>query len=427
MQRRGVLGSVSRALLSAVLAAGVLVVVNPADARSAAATGPTLLRGSLTVAGKPAAGAVVRVTLNPVTPSGGVKPGTPINVRDLPPVTTDSHGDFRVPLPDRAELTGFVDEWGLIDTSTTFSDASRLVGTRQSLTLTRSDSGRVGLVRRSTTTFVPQAARMDVDLSSGQVIKRVGEKRSFKVAPVRVAAQDRRAWQARDAQSRGQSSRHACRIRYGQKYNGVYERFGYVNNWVGAKATVTQGSGTTHELGVGVQPIGQTYKPFAGRTHEVKTRDSASQAGVVDQWMWNRVNYQNWIYRGLCPWPGEHFESVPDGIHSLLVPAPKKFAIPQVSYAGCNRQDPGFTYTKDTASNMTVDRGVNVGILSVSAKSGWNSDTSWTIQLTKPSRQCYSNDRGVIHSRYVHFFKFRRTEPCGRPAHRCRPDGSVHQ
>ena len=48
---------------------------------------------------------------------------------------------------------------------------------------------------------------------------------------------------------------------------------------------------------------------------------------------------------------------------------------------------------------MTVSGDVTLGAVSVSAQSGWNSDTSFTVHVKRRTKECYSNAEGPEHSR----------------------------
>ena len=90
----------------------------------------------------------------------------------------------------------------------------------------------------------------------------------------------------------------------------------------------------------------------------------------------------------------------------------------------CAPHKRGYEYTKDETTNRTIEYGVDLGSVKVSALSGWTDETAWTVKVTKKSRECWSNEEGPEQSRYVQYSQFRRHEPCGRtarctaPAHR---------
>lgn len=124
-------------------------------------------------------------------------------------------------------------------------------------------------------------------------------------------------------------------------------------------------------------------------TSTISLNASASRGGVIDATAWNKSNYREYIYS--CR-PG--YELRPISVNSLLF---QWTFWPHEIYATCTTYTGG-TYTKGNGTNVTYSTGVNLGSGSVSAQSGWNSDTkvSWTV--TKKTKLCGSSSVGWVSS-----------------------------
>lgn len=378
----------------------------PPLAWSSPGSDPPALGGTITLGGtvtrgdSALAGAEVRASLFPVSAEDGFVPGSTLELLRLSPVRTRADGSFSLALPDRAELGGYLDEWGRIDLTVTISDAQVVTQFRETTPYAPDRSGR--------------AAELTLDLSTGELTETLGDPTPQRHRLPLTSA-------ALSAARRASAAVHPCRVTAGKMHLGRRERFMFVNNWVGAKATVRQLSGTSHTLGVGTKVSGQSWSANTSTTKTIATRNEASQTGVVDRWVRNRVNYQDFHYTGLCDYPGEHTDRVPSSVHTLISDLVRRPTLPHLTDpAGCSPRRKGYSYTKDETTNLTVTAGVDLGPVNVSAASGWTDETAWVVHVTKKSKECWSNAEGPEHSRYVQYFQFRRREPCGRHA-RCRP------
>ncbi|WP_372728656.1 hypothetical protein [Nocardioides sp.] len=383
-----------RRIISTVLAALLLsALVGVAPAWSTSDPQPPLLSGRVSHGLVAAPGVAVRVSVFPAIPEQGWRPGRRVPLLQLDPTLTRPDGTFVVPRPSSARLRGFVDRWGLVDLTVTIDDGEVVAQHRASTPL----SGD------------PGPATVTVDLADGRLHETLGAPGRHRLTLEDSTTPPRASTTAR----------HPCDVTAGKKHLGRRERFMFVNNWVGAKATVLQLSGTSHTLGTATKLPGKSWSATDSHTRTIATSNQATQSNVVDRWVRNRVNYQDFHYRGLCEYPGEHTDRVPYSVHTLIADLRIRPTLPHLEDpAGCTPRKKNYRYTKDRTRNMTVERGVDLGTVKVSALSGWTNQTAWTVTVTKRSKECWSNEEGPEQSRYVQYFPIRRTEPCGRTA-RC--------
>jgi hypothetical protein len=371
---------------------------------------------------KPVEGAEVFASAFPVIPEKGFRKGTQLNLLDLPVSYTDTDGHFSVAVDQR--LHDYVDRWGRVSISLTVTNGDTAQVLTKSMVLANDTARSLGLLARGPSTFRAPAPEVSFDLASGSVADTLGEFPTRQQLPVRALSASWRTAMTAAREADTAQRRHPCRVTAGDKHRGLYERFLYTDNWAGAKFTVTQGSGTSHELGIAYKVGGESWKVSAGETRTVSTSDKATLSDQVQKWQRNRVSYQDFHYEGFCEYPGEHTDRVPYGIYDLLVGPVKAPTAPTFYPAACTQRRNNYSYTKNTASNYTVSGGVDLGAVNVSAKSGYNSATSWTVDVTKRTRSCMSNEEGPLSSRYILFWKPPEPGPCeqrqGAGAGRCR-------
>lgn len=197
----------------------------------------------------------------------------------------------------------------------------------------------------------------------------------------------------------------ACRITPKDKHYGRPERFMYADNWKGAKYLFTQTKGTSHTLGIAIKPEGKNWSASAGSTKSIANEDTDTLDKQVGKWARNKVNYQD-FYMRFCPGPGgiERTERRPTSQHSLLVKSAKGQR-PFFATADCQPVGTNYTKTKNEVSNAAVSAGVNLGVVSVSAQSGFSDGSSWYVDVSRRSKMCFSNIEGPVQSRYVRFMK----------------------
>ena len=394
-------------LAAAATAIATVAMTGAQTAGAAAPDGPALLQGQVTTDGD-AVDATVRTSLFPVMPGRGAKPGSTVRTLDLAPVATGADGRYVVPAPTADELRGYVDQWGRVSMTIVVDDGTHITSRTESTGVPADAASGAGARSKFAAPAPTDVPTFNVDLGTGTVQESLGQ---AELVAGRATVESVSAVEGRTAES----AKHPCNRSYGDKHQGRSERFMYVNNWPGAKATVTQGAGTSHTLGIAWKLTGQNWSANDSNTKTISTSDQATRHNVVDRWVLNKVNYQDIHYKGLCEYPGERVEQRPYSVHTLIDRLEIRPFLPQLSDpAGCKKRGKDYEYTKNSTSNMTVSSGVDLLGINVQATSGWDSDTSWTIDVDKPTKECWSNPDGPMNSRYVHYSALRRHEPCGR-------------
>ncbi|MBB3091997.1 hypothetical protein [Nocardioides albus] len=167
------------------------------------------------------------------------------------------------------------------------------------------------------------------------------------------------------------------------------ESFVIAQGVVNAKAKVTQGSGTSHSLGVAVN-FGGGWKG-SGSTSKT-TSSSASQGDVATtRRYYNRVKYR--YYTNSCG-VGYGYRWRPYSIQELVA---GYVLVTRITYPNsrCNTYDASYSYEKHQGRNTTYGTGVDLAQVNVSAQSGYNSDTklSWP-DFTGRAKLCWSSTAG---------------------------------
>ncbi|WP_405088110.1 hypothetical protein [Microbispora sp. NBC_01389] len=177
---------------------------------------------------------------------------------------------------------------------------------------------------------------------------------------------------------------------------GVQERFMEAHGWSGAKAKVTQSYGVDHQLGVGFKNTGGQWS--GGGSLKVDLLAHAERDGLISVWVYNKINYRD--YTRVCTFLTRvegPTERRPYSVHSLLTKFTK--AKP-VIFRDTNKCDTysGGTLSKTTGKNATVNGGVDLGVVHVSAQSGWNSSSSVSWTIHKKTRICGNSPLGWAQS-----------------------------
>lgn len=159
------------------------------------------------------------------------------------------------------------------------------------------------------------------------------------------------------------------------------ESFVNVYGWSGAKAEVIQGSGTAHTMGIGFNYDGNGWGANGTSKVEITTTDERNQPNVVDATARNRVNYRD--FKNPC----NDILTKPVEIASLMPTADFLYA-PHKDFNGVCASYTGGSYTKAQGTNATFTAGVDVGPISVSAQSGYNTDTKVIWRFTAASKLC---------------------------------------
>jgi hypothetical protein len=157
----------------------------------------------------------------------------------------------------------------------------------------------------------------------------------------------------------------------------VTEHFLDVYEWSGGKGSVTEDTGVDHTMGIGLSTNACASMTASG-TSTVSLSSSASQGGIVDSTVWNRVNYRDHISN--CG-PDERR---PVDYYDMLS-NDWSFAPHNNFTASCVTKLAGSTFTTSTAKNSTYTTGVDIGSISVSAQSGYTAGMHLLFSFTSRS------------------------------------------
>jgi hypothetical protein len=159
---------------------------------------------------------------------------------------------------------------------------------------------------------------------------------------------------------------------WGGWHYGRNEAFLNAWGWSGALATVSQVNGVDHTLGVGVSHNGPHGSFSPSGTNSISLAAGGERGGVADATVWNRVNYRD--MRWTC---NATVERRPINVYGVLTNFTYK---PHVSFGNCVVYTGG-TYWKSRGRNVSYGAGTDMGPISVSAQSGYNSESklAWTV------------------------------------------------
>ncbi|MGW4642206.1 DNRLRE domain-containing protein [Sphaerisporangium sp. NPDC004334] len=190
------------------------------------------------------------------------------------------------------------------------------------------------------------------------------------------------------------------------KFTGRQERFMEAHGWSGAKAKINQSHGVDHQLGIGFKNTAGQWS--GGGSLKVDLAASAERGGLISVWAYNKVNYRD--YTRVC-YHGTKItgptERRPIGVHSLLSKFTKAKPVIFRDTRKCTSYSGG-TYTKTRGKNATVSGGVDLGVVNVTAQSGFNSSSSISWTVSKKSWLCGNTSYGWVdgHSRIVEAHKY---------------------
>ena len=389
---------VAGSTLAALSGGGAAATDAAADPTARAEPGQvTLLAGRVTDA---ALGSRVEAQVFPALPAN--RDFYPVGVDlDLRSLTAQVAQDGTYLLQSPAgDLNGYIDEFGISDLIVTVLQPTGDQDTVRTQTVQAStrlapqpalqQAAARPLAARAQATAV---STIDFDASAGIAEVATGEHPFTAQAPTSTTVDP------------STSRAGACRVTAKTKHPGRPERFMYADNWKGAKYLFTQSKGTSHTLGIAIKPEGKDWSASAGSTKSLANEDTDTLANQVGKWARNKVNYQDFYLR-FCDGPGgiERTERRPTSQHSLLVKSAKG-PRPIFATADCQPVGTNYTKTKNEVSNAAVSAGVNLGVISVSAQSGFSDGSSWKVDVSRRSKMCFSNAEGPVQSRYVRFMK----------------------
>ena len=179
------------------------------------------------------------------------------------------------------------------------------------------------------------------------------------------------------------------------------ERFQSIYNWKGAPATAVQSYGVYHSLGIAFKANVKDATFRAQGSKDMSLGSSASQSGLVDKNLYNKINYRD--YDVACDGFIIGMERRPYTVNALLT----KFtpSVKQTWHQACVNYGPGFTATKKKGEAYTKIGGIDLGPISVNAQSGYNHDSEVIYHVKKKSKICTNSVLGWVTARAIIIYK----------------------
>ncbi|MGI5227124.1 hypothetical protein [Actinoallomurus sp. CA-142502] len=381
----------------------MIAAVMPHSALAASVEDPTTT-GLVTRSGEPLAHADIvaqawpnRSELDKIIHEGGK-----VALPTVAVTRTDTSGHFSFRLPDGID-SRYVGDDGKVDLRIVASDSKNAVTWQYTATHGASSSAarsghRVWSTAKSDAggDARPADLRFDLSPSSPQAYDATDDPAEWVTNSgtklTRSAASHARSTVLLPHTSVRSSTSNAepCVLEPSTLYTQNPERFAVVSAWSGAKGTVYQSQSVSHTLGIGIQVDGQSGAWTQNGTESINlTQGSgATLPGVADATVGNEVNYR--YYRGTLNCVNTSYVE-PESTYAFLSIAERHA---HVSYTACAAAFHGATYWKDTAKNVTYGAGLELGWMSLSAQSGWTSDTKIEWVITQDSKLCGSTSSG---------------------------------
>ncbi|HET7735810.1 MAG TPA: hypothetical protein VFK52_07540 [Nocardioidaceae bacterium] len=346
-----------------VLCAAAVLAPTPGFAAAACADcGPPVVSGQVTHHGRPVPQARVLLHVWPPAAELAARPQGALVARPVVATArTDVDGRYSLHL-DTDEVRRFRSSSGTVD----FQLETTYGGRAASLLFSARPEGK-GPAPKWSPTGAQDLHEFDVDLGSGSSVPADGA--------------------------------DLCgHVELGRWFYDNREKFLHVHNWPGAQATVEQAiaGSSSHELGLAVKYPGMVWQPQGTLTltQDETSGSGARVSGIVNKALYNSVNYREIIVK---TWSG-HEECYrtrrPMGFYDLL--NEPHTDITHVRFRkGCTIRRGGEIW-KDSQKNQTFRSGLDLGVISVSAQSGYSEGTRVGFTITRPTRICTNNHEGWL-------------------------------
>jgi hypothetical protein len=350
-------------LAAPVVATAALCVLAPAAPASATAcadcTQPVVVSGQVTLEGQPAPAARVELRAWPPAAELAARPvGAVVSRPVVASAVTDTAGHFALRL-EPGDVTTFRSQAGTVDFQVVATYADRST----SLPFSAGTDGK-GPAPRWVTAGSQDLRRMALDLTT---------------APADGA--------------------DLCgHVELGRWFYDNREKFMHVHNWPGAKATVEQAiqGSSSHELGIAVKYPGKVWQPQGtwSLTQGKSSSSGARVSSIVNKALYNSVNYREVVYKTWSSHEECYRMRRPMSFYDLL--NEPHTDITHVNFRkGCTIRRGGEIW-KDSQRNQTFKGGVDLGVVNVSAQSGYSEGTRVGFTITRPTRICTNSAQGWL-------------------------------
>jgi hypothetical protein len=165
--------------------------------------------------------------------------------------------------------------------------------------------------------------------------------------------------------------------------------------------TITEGtdSSSTHTLGIGTSHENSAGKTVWSDTGTGSITDSSTHSVSVvyayPRTIYNRVNYRDYYYN--CP--HAHTDREPYSFYDLLTSDGGR--APMQWYFNCGHHDAGTSWSTGHATSATIEGGVSLGPINVSAQSGYGTSVQLIFNYHVAGEICGNNSAGPVNSSLV--------------------------
>ena len=188
-------------------------------------------------------------------------------------------------------------------------------------------------------------------------------------------------------------------MRAGKRITGRPEQFLKVWAWSGARATVSETRGSSHDAGVGVSINGGKWSGSGSATVAWSNDTSVSVPFTGNRFVGNSINYRKFIL--VCQKTWKRTEVAPTGLDALLPANLTRQSIPAPGFRHCAPYRKGTVYKVNHADNVTYGGGVGLGFVSLSAHAAMTHQTSEIFTMKKASAICGNNPNSLTDSTQI--------------------------
>ncbi len=172
---------------------------------------------------------------------------------------------------------------------------------------------------------------------------------------------------------------------------GLSEHFANAYGWAAAKATIKETAASSHRLGAGISVDAGPFKADGTVTFETHTSAGGEQSAPGNDLVFNRINYRHFTRYCIDLGRKTTYDEVrPVSVYDLIS---KFLAVDAPIWSTCVTKTSGH-YWKSAGTNSTDEAGITFSGASLSAQSGWDTDTEVGWNITSPSLLCGSDERG---------------------------------
>lgn len=324
-------------------------------------------------------------------PSGGK-----VDMRPVTDVRTDSRGGFALNVNWAALPASHRDGQGTTDFSVVVNDGVHRTSWNMPATQGASGAARDSM-RMAASGFRPDTLNFDLGRNASVTSALANRSTTIDRAGKQVTNPGHQRLATSRVAATTKTTQDTCTYYATNRWNnGIYESFARSFGWLYASATFRQSNVTYHRVGTGYSADGSHWSASGSVTYDENAGDSTALFGIMDVWVYNRINYLDFYVT--CQYDN-HFER--RAVSTFAILAKTSYAGHVYYNAGCNKYTTRADITKSTGTDLTYSGGVSLVGIYVEASSGWNTGTNQTWVVTKPSWYCGDLPQGPAASQSV--------------------------